>query len=234
MALLDLSRAFYRVLKEDLSITMIERGIQMKRVAAFLGNRQFKVLLKGILRKAKWFIHGVLQGGTTSLLLFLFYIDSVAKEKNQKRLAFFSVLLLIRRQPNSGSVEQQQRRSMQPTANQRRQNNRLVQEKKMIISDKSMVTFFCSASTDSKWSPIVNIMNEKMKFNPASKLLGLHVKKNLPARCQQDVEYIVTKINKICSALTLLGSPEWGWRKKSLTNVYFATQRSIIGFVAPA
>ena len=81
MALLDLCRAYDRVWKEDLLLSLVDGGALLKIMRwfhAFLRNRQFKVLLNGSLSRTRWLIHGVPQGAVSSLLLFLFYINTIA------------------------------------------------------------------------------------------------------------------------------------------------------------
>ena len=69
MALLDLSRAYDRVWKEDLILTLIDSGVPLKLVRwfnAFLSNRQFRVMFNGSLSRTRWLIHRVPQGAVTS------------------------------------------------------------------------------------------------------------------------------------------------------------------------
>ena len=81
MAVLDLSRAYDRVWKEDLLLSLVGGGVPLKIVRwihAFLRNRQFKVLLNGNLSRTRWLIHGVPQGAISTPLFFLFYINTIA------------------------------------------------------------------------------------------------------------------------------------------------------------
>ena len=81
MALLDLSRAYDRVWKEDLLLCLFESGVPLSFIHwiwAFLRNRQFRVLFNGNLSRTRWLVQGVPQGAVLSPMLFLFYINSVA------------------------------------------------------------------------------------------------------------------------------------------------------------
>ena len=69
MALLDLSRAYDRVWKEDLLLSLVDGRVPLKIVRwihAFLRIRQFKVLLNGSLSRTRWLLHGVSQGAISS------------------------------------------------------------------------------------------------------------------------------------------------------------------------
>ena len=81
MALLDLSREYDRVWKEDLLLSLVDGRVLLKIVRwfhAFLRNWQFEVLLNGSLSRTRWLIHDVPQGAVSSSLLFLFYINTIA------------------------------------------------------------------------------------------------------------------------------------------------------------
>ena len=80
LALLDFSKAYDRVWKNDLLNTLLLKGVStriVRWVAGFLSNRLAKVRLNGILSRPQVLREGLPQGSVLSPLLFLFFIDSL-------------------------------------------------------------------------------------------------------------------------------------------------------------
>ena len=74
-AFLDYSKAYDRVYRQDLIITMFETGVPLqilRWVNAFLQNRQARVLFNGTLSNKKKMLQGLPQGSVLAPLLFLF------------------------------------------------------------------------------------------------------------------------------------------------------------------
>ena len=170
MALLDLSRAYDRVWKEDLLLSLVDGGVPLKIVRwihAFLRNRQFKVLLNGSLSRTRWLIHGVPQGAVSSPHLFLFYINTIADNlPDEVRNSIFADDLTIWAS-NNQKLEASD--SIQRAV---RTIEEWCRDKKMILSDKSVVTFFSSGFGDAKWIPRVTMNGLPLKFDPSPKLSG--------------------------------------------------------------
>ena len=82
LVLLDYSKAFDTVWRERLLLTLIDKGVPMLAVRwihSFLLNRQAKVSLHGEESSSRRLRQGVPQGCVLSPLLFLFFIDNLAK-----------------------------------------------------------------------------------------------------------------------------------------------------------
>ena len=82
MVLLDYSKAFDTVWRERLLLSMHEKGVPLvylRWIRSFLNNRQAKVRFGDALSSFKTIRQGVPQGAVLSPLLFLFYIDNLAK-----------------------------------------------------------------------------------------------------------------------------------------------------------
>ena len=80
LALLDFSKAYDRVWREDLLNTLLLKGISTRMVrwvAGFINNREAKVRLNGTLSRPQVLRQGLLQGSVLSPLLYLFVIDSL-------------------------------------------------------------------------------------------------------------------------------------------------------------
>ena len=83
MALLDYSKAYDRVWREDLLLTMLDKGVpyqMVKWVRAFLQNRRARVKVKNTLGKSFAIHQGLPQGAVLSVspLLFLLFIDDLS------------------------------------------------------------------------------------------------------------------------------------------------------------
>ena len=165
MALLDLSRAYDRVCKEDLLLCLFESGVPLSFIRwiwAFLRNRQFRVLFNSSLSRTRWLVHGVPQGAVFSPMLFLFYINSVADviPKDVLNSIFADDLTIWASDHNKETAQWRVQKAVKHIESWCR-------SKKMLLSDKSVVTFFSTASCDSKWVPSLNMNNLPMKFDPA-------------------------------------------------------------------
>ena len=230
MALLDLSRAYDRVWKEDLLLSLVDGGVPLKIVRwiqAFLRNRQFKVLLNGSLSRTRWLIHGVPQGAVSSPFLFLFYIKTIADNlPDEVRNSIFADDLIIWAS-NNQKLEASD--SIQRAV---RTIEEWYRKKKMILSDKSVVTFFSKGSGDAKWIPIVIMNGLPLKFDPAPKLLGIYMSRILSF--QSHVDKVVAEVQKRNSILACLSTSQWGWKKKPLRKIFLVAQRSGLDYAAPA
>ena len=83
MVMLDYSKAYDKVWQQRLLLSMADKGIPMKFlkwIDAFLGNRLARVRFQDATSKVRVMRHGLPQGAVLSPLLFLFFIDNLAKE----------------------------------------------------------------------------------------------------------------------------------------------------------
>ena len=88
MALLDFSRAHDRVWRQDLLLTMLEKGVPRKFlrwIAFFIQNRQGRVLFANYLSRHRTIRQGVPQGSVLAPLLFLFFIDPLTSPSGFRR-----------------------------------------------------------------------------------------------------------------------------------------------------
>ena len=190
-------------------------------------KRQFRVLFNGSLSRTRWLVHGVPQGAVLSPMLFLFYINSVANviPKDVLNSIFADDLTIWASDHNKETAQWRVQEAVKHIES-------WCHSKKMLLSDKSVVTSFSTASCDAKWVPSLNMNNLPMKFDQAPKLLGLYMNRTLSF--QQHVEYVVRKVEKRCNLLACLGNTGWGWKKRPMRSVYMATQRSILDYASPA
>ena len=109
MALLDFSRAYDTVWREDLLASMLDLGIPYPFIAwirGFLSNRQAKVRLNRALSKCWLFREGLPQGSVLSPLLFLFFINGLRDRLPPESIKSFYAddVALLRAHPDKGSA----------------------------------------------------------------------------------------------------------------------------------
>ena len=86
LVLLDYSKAYDTVWREELLLGMINKGVPARMVrwlVAFLRNRQARVRMDGQKGHSLKMRQGLPQGAVLSPLLFLFYIDTVREVNTQ-------------------------------------------------------------------------------------------------------------------------------------------------------
>jgi hypothetical protein len=82
IVLLDFSKAYDTVWRQKLLLSMLDQGVPSPYVHwlnSFLTNREAKVRINGRLGKAAHMRQGLPQGSVLSPILFLFYINNLAK-----------------------------------------------------------------------------------------------------------------------------------------------------------
>ena len=216
MVMLDYSKAYDRVWRQELLLEMIEVGVPLQMVRwfrSFLENRTAQVLYNGSYSKRVHLCQGLPQGAVSSPLLFLIYIDSLSEAipEEMENSLFASVLIQL---------------ALDQIAN-------WSAKKKMDLNvAKCEVTFFSPSSHEAKWRPKVTLFGDEVPFNPTPKFLGVYLDRTLSF--QKHVEYATHKASDRCKILSSLASKKWGWRKESLRKVYLTTQRSVLDYAAPA
>ena len=82
LVLLDFSKAYDTVWRERLLVSMIEDGVPMTMIRwlrSFFENRQARVKFNGKMSNSRKMKQGLPQGSVLSPILFLFYINQLAK-----------------------------------------------------------------------------------------------------------------------------------------------------------
>ena len=231
MVLIDYSKAYDRVWKEDLMIDMINMGCPMqimRWVRAFLTNRTAQVLYNGAYSRTVLMCQGLPQGAVISPLLFLFFINGletvIPEDVANAMFADDASIWTSHSDLNEANIRIQ--RALTAI-------EEWSKKKKMEINvTKSEVTFFSNCSHEAKWRPNLTLNNTAIPYNDSPKFLGVHLDRTLSF--QKHTLYVADKVSKRCRILASLASKSWGWKKKSLRSVYITMQRSVMDYAAPA
>ena len=231
LAMLDYSKAYDRVWRQELLHEMIDKGVPNQMVRwfrAFLQDRSAQVLYNGALSKKVFLRQGLPQGAVSSPLLFLFYINGLNEVIPENTdIALFA---------DDASVW-----AADEDLNQANRKVQLALEKveawsrskKMDLNvQKSEATFFSPATNEAKWRPTLSVNGLTVPFNPSPKFLGIHLDRSLSF--QEHVKYVTEKVSQRCRMLGSLAGKQWGWRKENLRKVYLTTQRSVLDYAAAA
>ena len=105
-------------------------------------------------------------------------------------------------------------------------------KKLTLNAGKSEVTFFSTDPHEAKWRPTINLGKRRLAYNLSPKFLGIHLDRTLSF--QKHVKYVAKKVEGRNRVLASLTNKSYGWRKRHLTNVYNAIQRSVIDYAAPS
>ncbi|XP_063727503.1 uncharacterized protein LOC134855054 [Symsagittifera roscoffensis] len=163
MALLDLSRAYDRVWKEDLLLCLFESGVPLSFIRwiwAFLRNDNSASCL--MVASAE------LVGWSTESRK----VQSNVIPKDVLNSIFADDLTIWASDRNKETAQWRVQEAVKHIES-------WCHSKKMLFSDKSSVTSFSTASCDAKWVPSLNMNNLPMKFDQAPKLLGLYMNRTL-------------------------------------------------------
>ena len=227
MALFDYSKAFDRVWKQKLVLNMLEYNIPVKLVrwiAGFLENRQARVCYANSFSKTVALRQGVPQGSVLAPLLFLLFINPIAKLLPATNAMFVDDLSVW---ITDTSLEAAERRLQEAV-------NAVVEwsttNKMKLNVSKSEATFFSNCSAESKWRPSITIGNKPMHFNENPRFLGVRLDRTITFNRQ--VETVRAKLKKKNGIISSLCNQNWGWRKKNARSLYFTTQRSILDYAA--
>ena len=227
LVLLDFSKAFDTVWREKLLLSLHEMGIPllyMRWLYQFLRNRFAKVKFNGSLSKNTQFLQGVPQGSVLSPLLFILYMNSLARllpEGNTYSLYADDVSILATRR----TLEEAQAAAQIVVDIVIKW---AVKWKLKLNAAKSEVSFFTNYTKEAKWRPSIIIDDKPIKFNPTPKLLGVTLDRQLTFG--PHVENINKEATNKLKMLACLSHSKWGWRKNQVVRVYKSHLKSILDY----
>ena len=231
MVLLDFSQAFDTVWRQRLLVSMLDLGVPhayVRWIHQFLCNRQARVKFNGTTSSSRRLHQGVPQGSVLSPLLFIFYINNLAKllpTDNINCMFADDVSIVATHRDKQKALEAVQR-AVDIVV-------KWCSEWKLKLNaSKSEVSFFSSWTRDASWEPTLTIDGAPIKFNPNPILLGVTLDRQLTftPHTTNVAERAVGKTK----SLAALSHSDWGWKRDTLKSIYLTSIRSILDYAAPA
>jgi ribonuclease HI len=233
MVLIDYSKAYDRVWRQDLLLDMIDLGLPMqlvKWVSAFINRRTAQVKYNGVLSRKVVLQQGLPQGAVLSPLLFLFYINGLSAviPEDIEHAMFADDASIWAAHEDLNVLEDKLQRALDKI-------NEWSTKKKMTINfDKCEATFFSNDSHEAKWRPDIKLRGAEVKdikYEASPKFLGVYLDRTLSFT--EHVLKVVEKVGKRNRILSSLSTKIWGWKKKKLAQVYHTMQKSVLDYAAP-
>ena len=220
---LDYSKAYDRVWKQKLLLSMEEKGVPMvyiRWLASFLSDRLARVRFQGEVSKVRVMRQGLPQGSVLSPVLFLFYIDNLARELPDDTLnAMFADDV-----------------NALATAGTKEEAQELAQISVNIVADwsrrwkldlnasKSECSFFTTWTHEARWSPTIKMYDGDLQrlfddgtefcFRQTPRLLGVILDRQLTFGPQ--VTHVAAEARKKMKMMNVLSHGDWGWGKNDL------------------
>ena len=219
LVLLDFSKAYDTIWREKLLLTMIEDGVPMIMVrwlASFLQNRQGQVKFSGVLSGKRYFKQGLPQGSVLSPILFLFYINQLAKILPRETLnsLFADDVSALATEKTKERAEGTAQTTVDVVSD-------WAQEWKVSLNaGKSETSFFSTSNREAHWMPLIFVWNDRVKQIKNPCLLGVYLDRTL--HFGYHVDKLIEKTESKNKMLRAVANTEWGWKKDKLTQVFSA------------
>ena len=229
IVLLDFSKAYDTVWKQKLLISLQDQGvppIYVHWLNNFLSNRIARARMNGKLGKAVTMRQGLPQGSVLSPILFLFYINDLAKilPEETTNALFADDVTLLATANTLQEAEEICQRSVDVVV-------KWSKEWRISLNiGKSESSFFSNSTreTAAKWTPSIKIEDKSIKYNPTPRLLGVILDRSL---CfGPHVASIEERIAPKLRTISCLSNTSWGWKKDYLKRVYTANIKSIFNY----
>ena len=242
LVMLDYSKAYDKVWQQRLLLSMEEKGVPMKFlkwIDAFLANRLARVRFQDATSKVRVMRQGLPQGAVLSPLLFLFFIDNLAKElvdtTTLNALFADDVTALATARTKEEAVCK-----AQETVDIVGEWSR--QWKLDLNATKSETAFFSTYTKESSFEPKIKLRHneyqrlfdegDEFTFKKEPRLLGVILDTQL---CfGPHVQHVVSEATKKSQMLHALAGSDWGAGKKYLRMIYLAFCRSKMMYAASA
>ena len=204
---------------------MLDLGVPdsyVRWIYQFLCNRQARVKFNGTTSSSRKLHQGVPQGSVLSPLLFIFYINNLAKllPTDTINCMFADDVSILATHRDKQKAAESVQRAVDIVVDW------CAEWKLKLNATKSEVSFFSSWTGDAKWEPTINIRGSAIKYNPLPVLLGVTLDRQLTfsTHAENVAERAVGK-NRMLAALS---HSEWGWKRDTLKCIYLSSIRSIL------
>jgi ribonuclease HI len=229
--LLDYSKAYDTVWREELLLGMLKKGVPERMVRwclGFLRNRQARVRLDGTKGHVWKMRQGLPQGAVMSPLLFLFYIDAVrgVVPKGVNVSMYADDLALYALHPDKEKAQAMVQAAVDAV------DRWSLGKKLKLNAAKCEVTFFSNYTGEAHWIPSIAIRGTPLTYNKTPTFLGIVFDRTLSFGPQ--VEAVRKKVSGKCNLLAVVGSKEWGWKKEYLKRVFQSTVGSVLNYCGAA
>ena len=224
LVLLDFSKAYDTVWKEKLLINMLEQGIPiglLKWIKAFLENRQAKVKFNGEYSKSKTMRQGLPQGSMLSPLIFLFYINNLARSlpPTTTNSLFADDISILATHHNKEVAQKLAQQSVDIVSKWAKE------WKLQLNADKSEASLFTTDTKEADWSTSIEVEGKTIRHEEHPRLLGVFLDRSLHFGAH--VDRVIEKMASKQKILYAVANTKWGWKKEYLTRIYNSIINSI-------
>ena len=193
----------------------------VKWLRGFLLNRQARVHFNGVDSRSRDMRQGLPQGSVLSPVLFLFYINELARKLPNSNLnALFAddvSVLATRRSLEEAEAATQQSVDMVVS---------WAKEAKLRLNaGKSEAATFTTKSNEAGWKPKIEVEGEAISHVSTPRLLGVILDRNL--FFGPHVDTVTNRMATKTKIIAAVANTEWGWRKQYLVRLYTAFIDSI-------
>jgi len=229
LVLLDYSAAYDTVWRQRLLLSMRDQGIPLQMIrwiASFLTNRQARVRFGDAMSKSRTMHQGLPQGSVLSPLLFIIYINNLAKVLPLSVIATMfaddvGILATHRKKEKAEEIAQSAVDVV----------SKWSKEWKLTLnSSKSEVSFFTTWTHEASWKPTIRVDGNPIPFAEHPRLLGVYLD------CQLSFAYHTKEVADVAlkklRMLSLVSYSTWGWRRTELHKLYSAFVRGKLDYSA--
>ena len=228
LVLLDFSKAYDTIWRQRLLHTLLNIGVPGGYVvwlSSFLQNRQARVRFNGELSKSRGMNQGLPQGSVLAPILFLFYINELAKllPTDLVTAMYADDVSFLASSVSTQHAEASAQAAVNIVVNWSR-------EWKLVLNgSKSETSCF---SLGGVWCPNIRINNRVVRYEPNPKLLGVTLDRTLTFG--KHVERITARASQKQHILRAVSHSSWGWRKPDLRKIYLSLVGSILNYAGAA
>ena len=224
LALLDFSKAYDRIWRQRLLLSLQKIGIPDQYVAwlgCFLNNRQARVRFNGEISRSGKIPQGLPQGSVLAPVLFLLYINHLTEAipADITVCMYADDVSILASGKSTNDTQSRVQNAVDAIA-------KWSEIWKLALNaSKSEVIAFKLKST---WKPTISLNNSQIPSVSHTKFLGITYDSQLTFN--KHVEDISARVARKMKILAAVAHSNWGWRKRDLKKVYVASIQSILEY----